>query len=78
MSHDTSIKLSEREKQCLQFAAEGRSSWAIGRELKISENTVNYHKNALRKLATRTRVQGIIKAIRLKLIPDPSQETRRG
>ncbi|GGI31191.1 MULTISPECIES: hypothetical protein [Bradyrhizobium] len=47
----------------------------MGKELKITENTVNYHvKNARQELDTRTRVLGIIKAIRLKLISDPSQE----
>ncbi|WFU20632.1 helix-turn-helix transcriptional regulator [Bradyrhizobium sp. CB3481] len=58
------VKLSERETECLRFAAEGRSSWSIGKELRISEHTINFHiKNARQKIGVRTRVQGILKAV---------------
>ncbi|MCK1641281.1 LuxR family transcriptional regulator [Bradyrhizobium sp. 157] len=63
------VPLSDREKDCLRWAAEGKSSWAIGMILKISENTVNFHfKNAMRKLDTTSRTQAIVKAVRLNLI----------
>ncbi|WFU23402.1 helix-turn-helix transcriptional regulator [Bradyrhizobium sp. CB1717] len=63
------VVLSTRERQCLRWVEEGKSSWAIGVILKVSENTVNFHvKNAMRKLETTTRIQCVIKARRLRLI----------
>ncbi|MBM7488009.1 DNA-binding CsgD family transcriptional regulator [Bradyrhizobium sp. USDA 3686] len=63
------VALSEREKQCLLWVEEGKSSWAIGVILKVSENTVNFHvKNAMRKLETTSRTQCVVKARRLRLI----------
>ncbi|WFU39894.1 LuxR family transcriptional regulator [Bradyrhizobium sp. CB82] len=63
------VSLSEREKDCLRWVAEGKSSWEIGKILNVSENTVNFHvKNAIRKLGSSNRTQGLVKAIRLGLI----------
>ncbi|MET4323479.1 DNA-binding CsgD family transcriptional regulator [Bradyrhizobium sp. JR4.1] len=63
------VVLSAREKQCLLWVEEGKSSWEIGMILRVSENTVNFHlKNAMRKLEVTTRIQCAIKARRLKLI----------
>ncbi|MEZ2143485.1 LuxR C-terminal-related transcriptional regulator, partial [Bradyrhizobium sp. DN5] len=63
------VVLSEREKQCLRWVEEGKSSWAIGVILKVSENTVNFHvKNAMRKLETTSRTQCVVKARRQRLI----------
>ncbi|MET4331463.1 DNA-binding CsgD family transcriptional regulator [Bradyrhizobium sp. i1.15.2] len=63
------VVLSAREKQCLQWVEEGKSSWEIGVILRVSENTVNFHlKNAMRKLEVTTRIQCAIKARRLGLI----------
>ncbi|MCA6115256.1 LuxR family transcriptional regulator [Bradyrhizobium sp. WSM 1738] len=54
--------LSEREKDCLRWVAEGKSPSEIGMMMKVSENTVDFHlKNALRKLHTRNRTHGIVK-----------------
>lgn len=61
----TKVRLSEREKDCLRWVAEGKSSWEIAMMLKVSENTVNSRlKNALRKLCSANRTHGIAKAIR--------------
>ncbi|MFK4492444.1 helix-turn-helix transcriptional regulator [Bradyrhizobium sp. USDA 336] len=66
---DEEIVLSARERQCLRWVEEGKTSWAIGVILKVSENTVNFHvKNAMRKLETSTRIQCVVKARRLRLI----------
>ncbi|MGV7217561.1 autoinducer binding domain-containing protein [Bradyrhizobium sp. UFLA05-112] len=66
---DRKVTLSEREKDCLRWVAEGKSSWEIGKILSVSENTVNFHlKNAIRKLGTANRTQGLVKALRLGLI----------
>ena len=64
--------LSSRERACLDWAAQGKSSWDIGVILAISENTVNFHiKNAMRKLQTTSRTVAAIKAMQLGLIPAP-------
>lgn len=61
--------LSARERECLQWIARGKSSWAISRILSISENTVNFHvKNAARKLHSSTRTSAVVTAIRYRLI----------
>ncbi|EHR00857.1 helix-turn-helix transcriptional regulator [Bradyrhizobium sp. WSM471] len=63
------VALSEREKDCLRWVEEGKSSWEIGVILKVSENTVNFHlKNAMRKLETNSRTHCVVKAIRHGLI----------
>jgi LuxR family quorum-sensing system transcriptional regulator CciR len=65
----TSVVLSLRERDCLQWVARGKPSWAIGEILNIREGTVNFHlKNALRKLDSHTRTLAVVKAIRYGLI----------
>jgi len=64
--------LSDREKECLGWAAVGKSSWDISVILSISENTVNFHvKNAMKKLGAARRTLAIVKAINLGLIDPP-------
>jgi LuxR family transcriptional activator of conjugal transfer of Ti plasmids len=64
--------LSDREKECLGWAAAGKSSWDIAVILSISENTVNFHvKNAMKKLGATRRTLAIVKAISLGLIDPP-------
>jgi DNA-binding CsgD family transcriptional regulator len=61
--------LTPRERECLAWAAQGKSSWDIGMLLSVSESTVNFHiKNALHKLDTSSRIVAVVKAIRLGLI----------
>lgn len=68
------VDLSNRERDCLRWTAEGKSSWDIGMILNISENTVNFHiKNAMRKLETTSRTVAVLKAIRLNLIELPGR-----
>nr|WP_233285285.1 LuxR family transcriptional regulator [Bradyrhizobium acaciae] len=63
------IALSQREISCMRWVAEGKSSWEIGKILKISENTVNFHiKNAMRKLGATSRIQATAIAIRLNIV----------
>lgn len=57
--------LTEREAECLTWAAGGKSDWEIGQILCISSKTVNYHiENAKRKFGVSTRVQAIVSALR--------------
>jgi DNA-binding CsgD family transcriptional regulator len=70
----TKIELSKRERECLRWTAEGKSSWDIGMILKISDNTVNFHiKNAMRKFGTTSRTVAVVKAIRYNLIDLPGR-----
>ncbi|WP_247444399.1 LuxR family transcriptional regulator [Bradyrhizobium sp. 197] len=63
------VALSEREKDCLRWVEEGKSSWEIGVILRVSENTANFHlKNAMRKLETNSRTHCLAKTIRPGLI----------
>ena len=71
-SPEMPVQLSRRERDCLIWIAQGKSSWDIGMILNISGNTVNYHvKNAMRKLGTTSRTVAVVKAIRLNLIEFP-------
>jgi len=64
-AHNT-YDLTERELECLRWAAAGKSDWEIGQILLISSKTVNYHiENAKRKFGVATRVQAIVAALRI-------------
>lgn len=55
--------LSLRERQCLELVAQGKSNWAIGKILRISEHTVHRHiESAKQRLGVATRLQAVIGA----------------
>jgi DNA-binding CsgD family transcriptional regulator len=59
-----STQLSERERQCLELAAQGKDDWSIGSLLRISERTAHNHiERAKRRLGVCTRVQVIVLAL---------------
>jgi DNA-binding CsgD family transcriptional regulator len=59
-----SLQLSERERQCLELAAQGKDDWSIGSLLRISERTAHNHiERAKRRLGVCTRVQVIVHAL---------------
>lgn len=59
------IRLSDRERECLHWAAAGKTDWEIGEILTISQETAHRHiENAKRKLGVKTRVQAVITALR--------------
>lgn len=61
--------LSEREKEMLQFLANGVSNKEIGCRLFVSENTVKFHlKNIYSKLGVSSRLQAINAARSLRLV----------
>lgn len=63
------IQLTEREKTCLVWVAEGKTAHEIAVILSISEATVVFHlKNSMRKLNVINRSQAIAKAVLLGLI----------
>ncbi|TIQ61763.1 MAG: LuxR family transcriptional regulator [Mesorhizobium sp.] len=60
---------SSREKECILWAARGKSSWETGRIVGISENTVNFHlKNLMKKLGTNSRTVAALKAVNFGII----------
>ena len=69
--------LSPRERECLQWAARGKTAWEVGMLMHISENTVKFHlRNAMKKLDSTTSVQAVVKAIRYGLISLDAQAGR--
>lgn len=65
----TSEALTEREVDCLNWTAAGKTSAEIAEILGLSEHTVNHYLNrAARKLDTVNRTQAVAKALRTGLI----------
>ncbi|RNF84373.1 helix-turn-helix transcriptional regulator [Montanilutibacter psychrotolerans] len=61
--------LTKRERECLFWAAQGKTSWEIGQLLVISERTVIFHlQNAAQKLGVCGRQAAIARAISMGLI----------
>lgn len=63
------VELSNRERQCLELVAQGKSDWVVGKLLNISERTVHNHiERAKRRLGVTTRVQAIVHALATRQI----------
>jgi DNA-binding CsgD family transcriptional regulator len=61
--------LTRRERECLSWAAEGKTSWEIGHLLNISERTSIFHlQNAMQKLGVSGRQAAIARAVSLGLV----------
>jgi LuxR family transcriptional regulator, quorum-sensing system regulator BjaR1 len=59
------VALTPRERECLKWAAGGKSEWEISQILGISEHTCEKHLlNAKAKLGAANRVQAVAEAIR--------------
>ncbi len=64
--HKPKRGLSPREKECLLWAARGKSDWDIGMILGLAERTVSMHCDRARaRLGARTRIQALATALRL-------------
>jgi DNA-binding CsgD family transcriptional regulator len=62
-------KLTDREIDCLNWTAAGKTSAEIAEILTLSEHTVNHYLNrAAKKLETVNRTQAVAKALRIGLI----------
>lgn len=62
-------QLTQREKECLLWAAEGKTSWETAQILGISERTVIFHlQNVSEKLGVSNRQQAVARAISQRLI----------
>jgi DNA-binding CsgD family transcriptional regulator len=57
---DPLTTLSDRERECLEWAAQGKTNLEIGLILGISANTVSFHfKNVFRRLEVHSRTQAV-------------------
>ncbi len=64
-----SIQLSQRERECLEWCAEGKTAEETAIITKLSVHTVeSYVRSAMRKLGAVNRMQAVAKAIRLNAI----------
>jgi len=65
----TKVRLTDRERECLRFAADGLSAKEISLRLDRSVPTVVMHLNAAaRKLGARNRVQAVVRATHYRLL----------
>jgi DNA-binding CsgD family transcriptional regulator len=63
------VRLSPREREILQWCLAGKSTWAIGEILRMSEKTVEWHlTRAYAKLEVTSRLTAVLKALNLGLI----------
>lgn len=61
---DMSPQLSQRERECLEWVAAGKSDWEIGEILSISERTAGSHiERAKAKMGVATRMQAVVCAL---------------
>ncbi|MNY40575.1 HTH-type quorum sensing-dependent transcriptional regulator VjbR [compost metagenome] len=61
--------MSEREIDCLNWTAAGKTSAEIAEIMMLSEHTINHYLNrATKKLDTVNRTQAVAKALRVGLI----------
>lgn len=64
-----SISLTPRELEVLNWCMNGKSAWAIGEIMKLSEDTIEWHmKNIFRKLGVSSKITAVVKALHLGLI----------
>ena len=57
-------QLTARERECLRWTADGKTSWEIGQLLNMSERTVNFHiANAMTKLDVSNRQHAVARAV---------------
>lgn len=67
--------LTEREAECLRWAAQGKTSWEIGHILGLSERTANFHiRNACAKMNVRGRQAAIAQALRAGYLDLPAKQ----
>jgi DNA-binding CsgD family transcriptional regulator len=65
----TAASLTDRERECLKWAAEGKTAWEIGTILGIAERTAVFHlNNVITKLDASSKSQAIVRAVALKLV----------
>ncbi|ASJ71718.1 substrate-binding domain-containing protein [Granulosicoccus antarcticus] len=62
-------QISARERECLEWASKGKTSWEISQILGVTESTIIYHlRNATRKLNAANRLHAVAKALQASII----------
>jgi DNA-binding CsgD family transcriptional regulator len=62
-------RMTSRELEVLRWTMDGKSAWAVGEILSVSESTVNFHlRNVFRKLGSSSKHQAVLKAMALGLL----------
>ncbi len=62
-------RISLRERECLLWVAEGKTTWEIAKILKIAERTVVYHlENIISKLEVKNRQQAVARGMMMSYI----------
>lgn len=65
----TTAPLTPRERECLMWAAEGKTAWEIGNIIHVAERTVTFHlQNAAHKLGVTSRQHAVARAISMGLV----------
>lgn len=60
----TDFTITQREKQCIQWASMGKTAWEISQILEISQKTVEFHlANCVKKTNSTNRQHAIVKCI---------------
>lgn len=63
------LSLTARQRECLKWAAEGKTAHEIGEILNITERTVVYHiNNVIHNLDVTNKMQAVMRALFLKLL----------
>lgn len=61
--------LTAREREVMQWTSQGKSAWAVGQLLNMSEHTVNFHvRNVMRKLDVSTKHQAVLKLLEARAL----------
>jgi DNA-binding CsgD family transcriptional regulator len=61
--------LTGREKECLTWAAEGKTTWEIAKIIHVADRTVVFHlQNATQKMGVATRQHAVARALALGLV----------
>lgn len=72
-------RVSERQALCLYWVQEGKSATDIGAILGISRRTVEWHlEQVCLQLGVRTRLQAVLRARELGLVPTDTPGSLRG
>ena len=63
------VELTGRERECLLWAAEGKTAWEISQILAVSQRTVVFHlNNATTKLNATNRQHAVARAVARSLL----------
>ncbi|MGI9304335.1 MAG: LuxR family transcriptional regulator [Gammaproteobacteria bacterium] len=63
------VELTNREKECLLWAAEGKTTWETSQILGVSKRTIIFHlENAARKLDVSNRTHAVARAVSQSII----------